>query len=105
MNDPFAPAANDAPADPWATTTDTPAPPTTQEAPVSVQPENEVSVTFKQHGGFDSPWIVVRGATPALVKEQLRELYGVELIEAVAQTAVKFAATKPAGASAAQQGG
>ncbi|WP_157430022.1 hypothetical protein, partial [Actinomadura oligospora] len=94
MNDPFAPNTNGVPADPWSTpaSSETPA---RQEAPVSVESVNEVSVTFKQHSGFDSPWIVVRGATPTQVKDQLRELYAEELIEAVAQTAQKFAATKP----------
>lgn len=37
---------------------------------MSEQPNNEICVTFKGNGAFDSPWIVIRGATP-------EEVYGV----------------------------
>jgi hypothetical protein len=31
-----------------------------------VADHNEISVTFKAHGGFDAPWIVVRGSAEYL---------------------------------------
>lgn len=38
--------------------------------------DGEVSVTLKQHKGFESPWIVVRGKDAASVKKQLEEITG-----------------------------
>ncbi|QFG25470.1 hypothetical protein [Actinomadura sp. WMMB 499] len=98
---------NDAPADPWASTSTDTIPRPQEAPPVAVKSDNEISVTLKQHGGFDSPWIVVRGPSAAQVKELLRDLYAEDLVDAVAQTAVKFADSKPAGASvpAPRQGG
>ena len=36
----------------------------------------EVSVTLKQHKGFESPWIVVKGPSAAVVKKQVEEITG-----------------------------
>lgn len=36
----------------------------------------EVSVTLKQHKGFESPWIVVKGPSAEVVKKQVEEITG-----------------------------
>lgn len=36
----------------------------------------DISVTLKQHKGYESPWIVVRGRDVASVKKQLEEITG-----------------------------
>lgn len=38
--------------------------------------EGEISVTLKQHKGFESPWIVVKGGSAAAVKKQVEEITG-----------------------------
>lgn len=90
-NDPF--AANDsAPADPWSEPR--------QEAPagpgntVTLQSAGKISVTLKQHAGFDSPWIVLYSDTPEEAKAMLAELLKTELPNAVAVTAQRFSATR-----------
>jgi hypothetical protein len=45
---------------------------------------NEISVTFKAHGGFDAPWVVVRG-TP----EYLADLLGVKEFDGRVSTLMK----------------
>lgn len=59
--------------------------------------DGEITVTIKQTGAHDSPWIVVRGVNPEQVMNQLRGLYSTGLLEAVAKTAQDFAKTAPAG--------
>lgn len=36
----------------------------------------DISVTLKQHKGYESPWIVIRGRDAASVKKQLEEVTG-----------------------------
>lgn len=57
--------------------------------------DTEISVTLKQHGGFDAPWIVVRATSAEKAKEQLQAIVNGDLTKATAWAANQFAATKP----------
>ena len=56
--------------------------------------EGNFVATFKQSGGFEAPWIVIRGNTAAELTGRIGEAREVGLIPVVAGFAGDFAATK-----------
>lgn len=104
--------------DPWATSEPqepTDSPWDTSEGPIENNKEctvqentnSEIVVTFKQHGGYDAPWLVVHAADAEDAEKQLLEIRGGNLLKAVSVVAGEFAGTKgavqPARAQAAPQ--
>lgn len=71
------------------------------EAHTTVNDKGEVVVTLKQHGGFDSPWLVFHGATPGEVQAQIVAALNGGLGDTVAKAAELFAATRKAPTGAA----
>jgi hypothetical protein len=103
-NDPFAPQQQNTPAAaPWSE----PAQPTSAPAggsTVVVNTSKNLSLTMKQHAGHDAPWLVLYADTPAEAKALLAEVLNVELPNALAVTASRFAATASGQAPAQSQG-
>ncbi len=52
----------------------------------------EVSVTFKAHGGFDAPWVVVKGASVPETSAMIEELRQLGAFSAIKQIAEEFKA-------------
>ncbi len=53
----------------------------------------EVSITFKAHGGYEAPWIVVRGTDAADASAEVEALRVMGAFGAVKQIAAEFAST------------
>jgi hypothetical protein len=62
---------------------------------VSAGDSTRISTTFKQHPGFDAPWIVFEAGTVEGVKNLLRDALKGDFTKAVAHTAAEFIKTAP----------
>lgn len=57
------------------------------EERTEVAENNEISVTFKAHGGFDAPWVVARGSA-----DYLAQLMGIKEFDGRLSTLMKSVA-------------
>lgn len=70
---------------------------------VNIQTDGKITGTFKQHGGYDAAWLVVRGETATEYLNTLAEIEAQNVLGRTAELAGKFAATKPAPQAPPQQ--
>jgi hypothetical protein len=73
---------------------------TTDTRPTFIPADGRIVVTLKQHGGFDSPWMVFHAEDVSDMAQQLEDAAMSRLAERVALAATVFASTKQSSAPA-----
>jgi hypothetical protein len=106
FDDPWNTAGDTGPADPWASPgepgfgdapigTASPVVETKESKPVTAVPSEDVyTLTFKQSGGYDAPWIVVRAGDAEEAKARVTAMIDTGLAGLVTSAANQFAGTK-----------